>query len=137
LILLQYAKFVQVRLGEKIGLYIAESETRREKWENRLVWTGFRGKNAKNWCFSQNFKILHKIHVFQGMNNVRTLKVFVKAPPDKGKANADVIQLFSRELGVSRQNLEIATGHTSSSKILQISGVENEDVLNAKLIAYT
>ena len=48
------------------------------------------------------------------------LKVAVTAPPEKGRANAAVVKLLARELGVRQGNLRITTGETSSAKTVVI-----------------
>ena len=48
------------------------------------------------------------------------LKVAVTAPPEKGRANAAVVKLLARELGVRQADLRITTGETSSAKTVVI-----------------
>lgn len=50
----------------------------------------------------------------------RRYKVWVKAVPEKGRANEAVIKLLSEYLGVSRSRLDITTGHTSSKKRVRV-----------------
>ncbi len=45
-----------------------------------------------------------------------TLKVKVQAPPEKGKANAEVCALVARELGVKPRGVAILSGETSQLK---------------------
>jgi len=45
-----------------------------------------------------------------------TLKVKVQAPPEKGKANAEVCALVARELGVKPRGVVILSGETSQLK---------------------
>ncbi len=48
-------------------------------------------------------------------------KIWVKAVPEKGKANEAVIKALSTYLGISRSSVSIVSGHTSSNKLLEIS----------------
>jgi uncharacterized protein len=50
------------------------------------------------------------------------LKLRVAAVPDKGKANAAVIALLAKALGVPKSALEITAGETSRIKTLVITG---------------
>jgi uncharacterized protein (TIGR00251 family) len=57
------------------------------------------------------------------------LKVKIAAPPVKGKANRELIVFLSQLLGVSRGALTIIQGHTSTSKIITIAGLNQEEVI--------
>ncbi|MCX6563799.1 MAG: DUF167 domain-containing protein [Candidatus Aminicenantes bacterium] len=50
----------------------------------------------------------------------RELKVRVKAAPDKGRANAEVIELLSEHFHVPRSCVTIARGATSRNKVIVI-----------------
>ncbi len=50
-----------------------------------------------------------------------TLKVRIKAVPEKWKANKEVISYFSDELNINKKNIEIISGTTDSVKIIRIS----------------
>jgi uncharacterized protein (TIGR00251 family) len=51
------------------------------------------------------------------------LKVAVTSPPVDGEANAAVIELFARQLGVTRSAVEVIAGASSRRKTLRITGV--------------
>jgi uncharacterized protein (TIGR00251 family) len=51
------------------------------------------------------------------------LKIAVTAPPVEGEANAAVIELVARWLGVARRSVEVVAGASSRRKTLQIDGV--------------
>jgi uncharacterized protein (TIGR00251 family) len=61
--------------------------------------------------------------VFEWVGGV--LKLKVKAPPAKGKANKDVLRILSGVFGSCR----IVTGHSSRKKIILVEGKSMEDVL--------
>lgn len=50
------------------------------------------------------------------------LRIRVKAVPDKGKANAAVVALLAKALGVPKSAIVVAAGDTSRFKTLAISG---------------
>ncbi|MBN1385750.1 YggU family protein [Candidatus Woesearchaeota archaeon] len=55
---------------------------------------------------------------FLGMDKARGLpKIAFKAPPDKGKANKELVRFVSKQLG---RRVEIKTGMASKDKILHI-----------------
>jgi len=56
------------------------------------------------------------------------LKVRVSAPPEKGKANAAVVRLLARELGVAPERIEIVSGHGSPRKRLAIEGLHSDEL---------
>jgi uncharacterized protein (TIGR00251 family) len=60
------------------------------------------------------------------------LKVFVQAPPDKGKANKEVLKLFGAALGVKPSSLSVLSGTTSRDKVVLVRGVDAATV-QAKL----
>jgi len=61
-----------------------------------------------------------------------TLKIKVKAPPEKGKANQSVIKIIENHLNLAKNSIEIISGFTSSKKIINIT-CDNEDALSKKL----
>ena len=50
-----------------------------------------------------------------------TLKAKVQAPPEKGKANAELCALLARELGVAPRNVVIVRGGKSSLKQVRVA----------------
>lgn len=48
------------------------------------------------------------------------LKITVRQAAEAGRANAAIIELLAKELGLSRQQFELASGHTSRRKRLFI-----------------
>ena len=51
------------------------------------------------------------------------LKVAVTSPPVDGEANAAVIELLAKTLGVARSAIEVIAGASSRRKIVRIAGV--------------
>jgi len=61
------------------------------------------------------------------------LKVAVTAPPVDGEANAAVIELFAKRLGVPRSSVEIVAGASSRRKTIKIANVTAQQI--AELLA--
>ena len=57
-----------------------------------------------------------------------TLRLRVTAPPTEGKANAGVIALLSKTLGISKSRLEIIRGHGSRDKVVSIETLTEQEV---------
>jgi len=51
------------------------------------------------------------------------IKIAVTAPPVDGEANAAVIDLLARQLGIARGNIEVIAGASSRRKTLRIADV--------------
>lgn len=62
------------------------------------------------------------------------LRVAVTQPPEKGKANAAIVKLLAKSLGLKRSQIELVSGETSSRKLLAISGL-SRDELEARIDA--
>lgn len=54
------------------------------------------------------------------------LKMAVTEAPERGKANAAVIELLARALGVPKKNISIVQGETSQDKVAEISGFASD-----------
>ncbi len=59
-----------------------------------------------------------------------TLKVRVRAQPEKGRANAAVEKLLAKRLHLSIRQVHITSGHTAKRKVVQIEGLTDEEVLS-------
>ncbi len=57
-----------------------------------------------------------------------TLKVRVRAPAERGKANAAVEELVAGALGIAVRRVRIVAGRTSARKTMQISGLSLTEV---------
>jgi uncharacterized protein len=51
------------------------------------------------------------------------LKVAVTAPPVDGEANAAVIELIAKALGVAKRDVEVTAGASSRRKTVRVTGV--------------
>lgn len=54
------------------------------------------------------------------------LLVRLTAPPVEGRANAALVKLLARSLGVARDRIEIVSGVSSRSKRLRLEGVAGD-----------
>ncbi|WP_367178115.1 DUF167 family protein [Glycocaulis sp.] len=61
------------------------------------------------------------------------LKIRVRAVPDKGAANAAVLKLLAKSLGVSKSALELISGHTARIKAVRVTGLASDEV-GARLV---
>ena len=50
-----------------------------------------------------------------------SLLVKTMVAPEKGKANADVVELIAEHFDVPKSCVEVVRGHTASKKVLKIS----------------
>jgi len=58
-----------------------------------------------------------------------TLKIKVKAPPEKGKANKAVIKLLEKKLKLCKGSVQIESGATTSRKTIEIHGIDESNLI--------
>jgi uncharacterized protein (TIGR00251 family) len=63
-----------------------------------------------------------------------TLKVKVKAPPEKGKANKAIVKVIEKILDLPKGSIKITSGTTSSRKVIEIQN-NDDDIIKKKLAA--
>ena len=56
------------------------------------------------------------------------LKARVSAPPVEGEANAALVKLIAKTLGLPRSAVRIASGETARVKVLEIDGLDEAEV---------
>jgi uncharacterized protein len=54
-------------------------------------------------------------------------KVRVAAAPERGAANAAVVELLARTLGVKPQAVRLVSGHGSRDKIVEVEGLRPDE----------
>jgi uncharacterized protein len=64
-----------------------------------------------------------------GLHN-GAIRVRLKAPPVEGAANRELCGYIAKCVGVSRGNVEIASGHRGRTKTLLIRGLSAQQVLS-------
>ena len=60
-----------------------------------------------------------------------SLKVKVKAPPEKGRANEAVFALLADRLGIDPSSIAVVSGHGSPAKVVAIDGIDDEAIRQA------
>ena len=55
------------------------------------------------------------------------IRAQVAAPPERGKANAALCELFAEALGVPKRDVTVVRGTTSALKTLRVEGVSPAD----------
>lgn len=60
------------------------------------------------------------------------VKIRIKAPPIDGAANAELIAFLAKELKVPKRSIDVASGASSRSKTIRISGLSRESALKVK-----
>ncbi|MDP6663390.1 MAG: DUF167 domain-containing protein [SAR202 cluster bacterium] len=57
------------------------------------------------------------------------IRVRVTAVPERGKANAAVVALIAKTLGLSKRSIAVVRGHTSRDKLIAVDGMDRDEVL--------
>jgi len=57
------------------------------------------------------------------------LKIRIKAPPEKDKANVELIRFLAKKLKISRSDITLLKGRTSKLKLLEIENISYEMLL--------
>lgn len=61
------------------------------------------------------------------------LKCYLKSPPEKGKANAELLNFFAKKIGVPKSGISIISGETNRTKRIKIEDSITFDRLLEKL----
>lgn len=79
--------------------------------------------------------LLFKIKVQPGASKNRVigfsgdaLKIKLTAPPEKGKANEQLIEFLAEKLQIKKASLSIIKGFKSREKIIKIQEIKEEDL---------
>ncbi len=62
-------------------------------------------------------------------NGEKILKIDVAAPPEKGRANEELIKFLAKKLRISRSDVRLKSGETSRDKRLEIPGFTLDEIL--------
>jgi len=60
------------------------------------------------------------VEILEDADGEKTIKIRIKAVPEKGKANAELIKFLSKELDVPRDKISIISGKTEQLKLVKI-----------------
>jgi uncharacterized protein (TIGR00251 family) len=55
-------------------------------------------------------------------------KARVAVPPERGRANAALVELISAALGIPRERVSVVAGHTARRKIVAVEGLQGNEV---------
>ena len=72
-------------------------------------------KVIPKWCRTE------LVDIFMDEEGHQTLKIKLKAAPEKGKANRELIEFLSNLLNTPKSNITIVSGQTSRKKIIKIT----------------
>ncbi|WP_066634861.1 DUF167 domain-containing protein [Desulfolucanica intricata] len=59
------------------------------------------------------------------------VKIRLAAPPVDGEANKALCNFLAKKLGVSRSQVELVAGQTGRNKLVRVTGVNQERVIQA------
>lgn len=62
---------------------------------------------------------------FRGLMDDGTIKIAVKSPPEKGKANKEVITFLAEQLSVRKDQIRITSGLTGRIKVIRLMDEKN------------
>jgi uncharacterized protein len=63
-------------------------------------------------------------------------RIKIAAPPDKGKANKELVAYLSELLGLKKDDLAVLRGHASRDKVVSVEGLSQAEIdqrLTAKM----
>ena len=55
------------------------------------------------------------------------IKIRIASPPEKGKANRELVKFISEKLEIPKKNIKIISGEKSHIKVLEIIDSRNDD----------
>ena len=91
---------------------------------------------SKHPCFEErddSISISISIHPNSQKNRILitdySIEIYIKEPPTKGKANQALIKYLSKKLEISSSSLKILHGEKSKKKIVSISGLSKQQIL--------
>ena len=82
---------------------------------------------------SPSTKISVKVQPNAGRNEIVGLvegvwKIKIGAPPDKGKANKELLDFLSKVLNIRKDSLSLVRGQTSQSKTIEVESLTAAEV---------
>jgi uncharacterized protein len=57
------------------------------------------------------------------------IKVYLNSPPADGKANAELLKLFSKELHISKSRIKIVKGDKNRKKKLEVDNFTKKEII--------
>ena len=68
-----------------------------------------------------NVRVTPRARQNKVVENGDVLRVYTNAAPEKGKANAAVIELLAKHFGVAKSQIKIVRGDTTRDKFIEIA----------------
>lgn len=65
---------------------------------------------------------------FQGLREDGVVLVRVGAPPEDGRANAELCAVLAKALGLRARQVSVVVGHTSRDKVVEIDGLTSDQI---------
>ena len=59
----------------------------------------------------------------------KALKIKIKARPEKGKANEELISFLAKQLGLKKSDIVLVRGHTAKTKFVAFKGCKRTDLI--------
>ena len=72
-------------------------------------------------------------HTAPPTNALLSLKCFLKSVPEGGKANAELVKMLSKQLGVPQESITITSGATGRKKRVKIEAALSREEILEKL----
>lgn len=57
------------------------------------------------------------------------IKIKISAPPEKGRANAELVKFLSKILDINKNEIEIVSGNNSKIKMVKVNNLTVEEVI--------
>jgi len=80
------------------------------------------------------YRLAAKVTPNAGRNEISgfkegVLQVKIGAPPDKGKANKELVDFLSEKLGIKKSAVLIIKGQTSRNKVITVEGLSGREII--------
>ncbi len=56
------------------------------------------------------------------------IEIAISSPPEKGKANQELVEFLASLLSISKNNIQIISGKKSRVKVVEITGITQEKI---------
>ena len=60
------------------------------------------------------------VEIMEDADGEKTIKIRIKAAPEKGKANAELIKFLSKEMQIDKSRISILSGKSDTLKLIKI-----------------
>jgi uncharacterized protein (TIGR00251 family) len=60
------------------------------------------------------------VEIMEDSEGLETIKIRIRAVPEKGKANAELIKFLSQKLNVSKDSISILSGKSDQLKLVKV-----------------